>query len=88
MKPLPRVCALAGGVSCAVLSIAILFGCGGSQPPPQNPGVTNVQPAPEIAPYVGPVREGQCLSRGDACSVSTDCCSLWCVNDHCATRQP
>ena len=70
----------------AAICLGVLVACGGSQP---SPGVTNMQPAtPEIAPNVAPVREGQCLSRGDACSWSVDCCSQWCVNDRCAIRQP
>jgi hypothetical protein len=88
MKPLRRAWAVMGGVSCAALAAAILHGCGGSQPQQQSPGVTNAQPAPEIAPNVAPVREGQCLSRGDACSFNMDCCSQWCVNDHCSIPQP
>ena len=92
MKPLRRAWALVGGVSCAcaaLAGVAVLHGCGGSQPQQQSPGVTNAQPAaPEIPPYEAPVREGRCLSRGDACSFDMDCCSQWCVNDHCAIRQP
>jgi hypothetical protein len=75
---------MAGSVSL----LGVLLACGGSQPQQQSPGVTNEQPAPAIAPYVGPSREGQCLSKGDACSYNVECCSEWCVNDHCAIRQP
>ena len=58
--------------------------------------MTNVQPEgtdvvpyqQEIAPTQMPKREGQCLTRGEACTISNDCCSQWCVNKSCATRSP
>ena len=79
MKPLHRTSAVTGAALC--LAVLFSFGsCGGSQP---NPGVTNMQPDTP-----GALHEGQCLSRGDACSLSVDCCSQWCVNDRCAIRQP
>jgi hypothetical protein len=48
--------------------------CGGNNY--KSPGVTNLQPP------------DRCLSRGTGCTVDNDCCSLWCPNGHCATRQP
>ncbi|HTB77340.1 MAG TPA: hypothetical protein VK762_29045 [Polyangiaceae bacterium] len=76
--------AVAGALCLGVLA------CGGSAPPePSSPGVTNIQPTSvEISPTVAPVREGRCLSRGDVCGRSLDCCSQWCVNEHCEAQHP
>jgi hypothetical protein len=83
MKSLRRVCRVTGAPSLLAAAIA----CGGSQQ--KSPGVTNMQPSePQVAPTVAPVHEGRCLSRGTACSFDMDCCSQWCVNSYCATRQP
>ena len=31
---------------------------------------------------------GSCLSRNVACMTNSDCCSLWCVNGYCETKEP
>jgi hypothetical protein len=88
----------------AVIAHALFFGvavttlcCGSSN---EEHGVTNMQP--ESSPTnIVPIREGpgagdgtqersggRCLERGTSCLSSDDCCSLWCVNGHCAIRQP
>jgi hypothetical protein len=64
-----------------VLFAAAIVCCGGSH---QSSGVTDVQApgTPGVAP------DGQCLSRGTRCLADNDCCSEWCANGHCATKQP
>jgi hypothetical protein len=86
-QPFRRTCAAAG----ALFGLGVLWACGGSQQ--ESPGVTNVQeqgvdvtPEPEISPTKAPVREGACMSHGEACEGALDCCSQWCVNGACATR--
>jgi hypothetical protein len=75
---------------------AALLCCGSSN---EEHGVTNMQPESSSTNIV-PLREGpnagqpnqrsenSCLARGTSCISSDDCCSLWCVNGHCAVRQP
>jgi hypothetical protein len=55
----------------------------------ERSGVTNVQPnQADIPPFKAPVREGACLSKAESCSRSMDCCSQWCLDGHCANRNP
>jgi hypothetical protein len=89
-QPFRRTCAAAG----ALLGLGVLLACGSSQQ--QSPGVTNVQPEntnvtpyqQQVGPTKAPVREGACIDRGEACTLSTNCCSQWCANGVCAVRQP
>ena len=91
-RPVPAVIAYAVFLGVA----AALLCCGSSN---EEHGVTSMQPESTTTNIV-PIREGpnadgahertggRCFAKGTSCVSSDDCCSLWCVNGHCAARQP
>jgi hypothetical protein len=64
-----------------ILSALTLLACAA---PRQSPGVTCAQAG---APAPRESREA-CLSRGAACVADSECCTQWCANRVCVTRQP
>jgi hypothetical protein len=40
------------------------------------------------SPGVSNMQAGQCLQRGDRCTIDSDCCTGWCANRRCALRNP
>jgi hypothetical protein len=54
---------------------AVIVACGGAQT-----GTTTTTS--------GTTNQPQCAHRGSTCVIDADCCSLWCANGVCATRQP
>jgi hypothetical protein len=83
MKSMRSIPALVGGLLLIALPLASSgMSCGGSQ---QNPGVTNTQPETTKPP---PRSQDQCLMHGAQCTLNEECCTEWCANGVCATRQP
>jgi hypothetical protein len=74
----------------SLVCVVALLDCGSSQSSGHQPtGVTNLQPpSPAGGPYWAPVREGQCVSSAATCSTNMECCSQWCENERCVSRQP
>jgi hypothetical protein len=69
-----RILSTWGGLGLAVFVALEVAAC--SHSTSSGTGVTNAQPG------------GHCLPKRAACVANDDCCTLWCANGVCTTKQP
>jgi hypothetical protein len=50
-------------------------------------GACGAQSVQEV-PHPPELSSGQCAMNGVTCAANDECCSFWCVNGFCGTRQP
>ena len=65
----------------ASLVALVVVACGGASS--ETNGLTTTTTSGAV-----PANGGACRWNRASCVVDSDCCSLWCANSVCATRQP